>query len=119
MLPDPTAFSQEWVEAWNSHDVERVLAHFSDDVEFSSPVAKKLLPDTLGFIRGKDQLRQYWTRALEKMPNLKFEVVAVYTGVSTIVITYRNHLGNTVNEVLIFSDELVVKGHGTYLTPIS
>lgn len=30
--PDPTAFGDEWVRAWNAHDVDAVLAHFHDDV---------------------------------------------------------------------------------------
>ena len=42
-------------------------------------------------------------------------VEALYVGVSTIVINYRNHRGSLVNEVLRFDGELV-EGHGTYLT---
>ena len=28
----------EWVAAWNSHDLERILAHYAHDVVFSSPL---------------------------------------------------------------------------------
>lgn len=38
---DATAFSQQWLQAWNAHDVESVLRHFHDDVVFTSPVAAK------------------------------------------------------------------------------
>nr|MDT0524585.1 nuclear transport factor 2 family protein [Streptomyces sp. DSM 41633] len=62
--PDPQAFAEEWVNAWNAHDVEAVLAHFHDDVMFSSPVAARVLPETGGVVRGKDALRHYWTTAL-------------------------------------------------------
>lgn len=24
-------FAHEWIEAWNSHDLEAVLSHYSDD----------------------------------------------------------------------------------------
>jgi hypothetical protein len=41
--------------------------------------------------------------------------VAVYVGVNTLVINYRNQLGRLVNEVLIFDGSLVMQGHGTYL----
>jgi ketosteroid isomerase-like protein len=41
---DATDFSRDWVQAWNSHDVEAVLRHFHDDVVFTSPVAARLLP---------------------------------------------------------------------------
>lgn len=113
--PDKDAFSREWLIAWNSHDVEAVLEHFHDDVVFSSPVAGRLLPETGGVVRGKQALRDYWTTALAKLPDLHFECVAVYQGESLLVINYRNQRGQLVNEVLAFDGDLVREGHGTYL----
>jgi ketosteroid isomerase-like protein len=40
--PDADAFAERWVRAWNGHDVEAVLDHFSDDVVFTSPVAARV-----------------------------------------------------------------------------
>ncbi|WP_396918075.1 nuclear transport factor 2 family protein [Mycolicibacterium sp.] len=113
--PDPQGFADEWVRAWNAHDVEAVLAHFHDDVVFSSPVAARVLPDSDGVVQGKAALRDYWTTALAGMPDLRFEIVDVYRGQSTLVINYRNQRGGLVNEVLIFDGDLVREGHGTYL----
>ncbi|OBK73118.1 nuclear transport factor 2 family protein [Mycobacterium sp. 1164985.4] len=103
------------MRAWNAHDVEAVLVHFTDDVLFTSPVAARVLPQTGGVVRGKDALRQYWVTALATQPDLHFEVVGVYRGESTLVINYRNHRGGLVNEVLTFgADGLVREGYGTY-----
>ncbi len=114
--PDPEAFAEQWVHAWNAHDVEAVLDHFSDGVEFTSPVAARVLPETGGVVRGKDALRHYWTTALTSLPDLHFDVIGVYRGESTLVINYRNQRGQLVNEVLTFDgDGLVCEGHGTYL----
>ncbi|OKH64244.1 polyketide cyclase [Mycobacterium sp. SWH-M5] len=113
--PDARQFAAAWVTAWNAHDVEAVLAHFHDDVVFSSPVAARVLPDSGGVVRGKDALRTYWTTALAGMPDLHFEIVDVYQGQYTLVIQYRNQRGGLVNEVLIFDGDLVREGHGTYL----
>lgn len=114
--PDAKHFSEQWVNAWNAHDIEAVLEHFHDDVVFTSPVAARVLPDTEGVVAGKEALRHYWTTALKSLPDLHFEIVDVYRGESTLVINYRNHLGGLVNEVLIFDgDGLVREGHGTYL----
>jgi ketosteroid isomerase-like protein len=113
---DPIAFSRQWVDAWNAHDVEAVLEHFHDDVVFTSPVALRLLPETGGVVRGKPALRHYWTTALTQVPNLRFTVEGVYQGIDTVVIAYRNQDDGLVNEVLKFDDGLVVEGHGTYLT---
>ncbi|WP_276013954.1 nuclear transport factor 2 family protein [Mycobacterium conspicuum] len=113
---DPIAFSRQWVAAWNAHDVEAVLEHFHDDVVFTSPVAARLLPDTHGVVRGKSALRHYWTVALARIPNLCFTVEGVYQGVDTVVIAYRNQDDGRVSEVLKFDGDLVVEGHGTYLS---
>lgn len=115
--PDPAAFADAWVRAWNEHDVEAVLAHFHDDVLFTSPVAARLLPQTGGVVRGKPALRDYWMTALELVPDLHFEVVGVYQGESLLVINYRNERGGLVNEVLAFEGDLVREGHGTYVAP--
>jgi len=109
------AFTEQWVRAWNAHDVEAVLAHFAEDVEFTSPVAARVVPESGGVVRGKEALRAYWNSALTRLPDLRFEIVATYVGVGTLVINYRNQLGGLVNEVLIFDGDLVVAGHGTYL----
>lgn len=36
-------FAQDWVDAWNGHDLERILSHYDDEVLLTSPVALKLL----------------------------------------------------------------------------
>ena len=114
--PDPAVFGDEWVRAWNAHDIEAVLGHFSDDVVFTSPVAARVVPESGGVVRGKAALRDYWTTAISQQANLHFELIGVYSGESTLVINYRNHRGQWVNEVLSFgADGLVREGHGTYL----
>jgi hypothetical protein len=52
---------------------------------------------------------------LALLPDLHFDVIGVYRGESTLVINYRNHRGELVNEVLTFDGALVRVGHGTYL----
>ena len=114
-LPDGEAFARDWCRAWNAHDLDAVLAHFHDDVVFTSPVAARVVPETGGAVRGKDALRRYWAAALMAYPDLRFEVVGTYVGTAAVVINYRNQLGNLVNEVLIFDGDRVCEGHGTYL----
>lgn len=115
MTPDPQTFAADWADAWNARDIEAVLAHFDEGVVFTSPVASHLIEGSDGVLRGKAALRSYWTTALPLIPDLHFEVVAVYAGVDTLVINYRNQRGGLVNEVLTFDGPLVVSGHGTYL----
>src|SRR5882762_54101 len=100
---DAQKFADRWVADWNSHDVERILDHFTEDVTFTSPVAQTLLGGS-GVVRGKAALRDYWAHALKRIPDLHFEVVGVYAGVHTLVINYRNQLGRLVCEVLTLDE---------------
>jgi hypothetical protein len=124
---DPRAFAQSWLDAWNSHDIDAVLAHFSDDATFSSPVARELLGESHEVLRGKAAIRGYWEEGLRRIPDLRFELIDVYAGIDVIVINFRNQRGSLVCEVLLFGSDhddnhygdhhhrdLVVSGHGTY-----
>jgi hypothetical protein len=117
-VPDPHAFAAAWVAAWNAHDVDAVLAHFADDVLFTSPLAARLLPGTGGVLHGKEAVRAYWTEGLRRLPDLHFSVERVHAGVDVLVIGYRNQAGGLVDEVLRFADGLVVEGHGTSLVEL-
>ncbi len=112
-------FVREWLAAWNGHDLDAVLAHFADDVTFTSPIAARIVEGSDGVIRGKAALHAYWREGIRLIPNLHFELVGVYAGIDTLVINYRNQSGGLVSEVLRFRDALVVEGHGTYLTEAS
>ncbi|MFB7601106.1 nuclear transport factor 2 family protein [Streptomyces sp. NPDC056160] len=107
-------FVDSWVSAWNAHDLDSLLAHFTDDVTFRSPVAAQLLGGD-GAIRGKDALRAYWTEGLHRIPDLRFEIVGSYVGVDCLVVNYRNQKRGLVNEVLVFDGPRVREGYGTYL----
>ncbi|MEV0401160.1 nuclear transport factor 2 family protein [Actinoallomurus sp. NPDC050550] len=107
-------FVDNWVAAWNAHDLDALLAHFAQHVTFRSPVAAQLIGGD-GIIRGKAALRAYWMEGLRRIPDLRFEVLNSYVGVDCLVINYRNQKGGLVNEVLIFDGPLVVEGYGTYL----
>jgi hypothetical protein len=107
-------FAASWAEDWNSHDLDRIMSHFADNVVFRSPVAAGLLGGCDGTIRGKDALRVYFAEGLRRFPDLRFEIVEVYVGIDTIVINYRNQSGRLVNEVLVFAGSLIIAGDGTY-----
>jgi len=104
-----------WLDAWNAHDVESVLAHFDEDVTFASPVAARILDGSDGVVRGKAALRAYWREGLRRIPELRFDLVGIYVGIDTIVINYRNQSGGLVSEVLKFDGPVIVEGHATYL----
>ena len=86
-------FAAEWIAAWNSHDLEVVLAHYEDDFEMSSPIIRTLVGEPSGKLRGKAAVGAYWARALKKIPDLHFELVNVLSGVDSVTIYYKGHRG--------------------------
>jgi predicted ester cyclase len=85
-------FAQEWVDAWNAHDLDRILDHYDDQVVLVSPVALTLLNNINGAVQGKPALRDYFTRGLKAFPDLRFNLVEVLWGVETIVVCYTNNV---------------------------
>ncbi len=67
-----TSFAEEWAEAWNRRDVEAVLAHFHDDVVFTSPTALAVVG--VPTVRGKSALRDYWNAAMARITSIRFRV---------------------------------------------
>jgi hypothetical protein len=97
------AFAEEWVDAWNSHDLERILAHYDDEVILTSPVALKLLNGD-GTVRGKAALREYFLRGLQAYPDLRFDLIDALWGTETIVIYYINNVrGSKTAEVMLLN----------------
>jgi predicted ester cyclase len=85
-------FAHDWVEAWNSHGLERILDHYDDEVVLISPVALKLLKNGDGVVRGKSALREYFLRGIQAFPNRRFDLIDVLWGVETIVVYYGNNV---------------------------
>ena len=71
------AFAHEWIEAWNSHDLERIMSHYTDDFEMSSPFIIELMGEPGGKLRGKASIRPYWEKGLAAQPPLRFELLQV------------------------------------------
>ncbi len=46
-------FAERWVNAWNDHDLESVLSHYTVDFEMTTPMIQRLLGIDNGTFRGK------------------------------------------------------------------
>ena len=85
---DPWQFAQDWQDGWNSHDLDRIMAHYHEEVVFRSAKAQALVGK--GELTGHDALRGYWAEALKRQPDLKFQVQDVFRGHEMIVLGYSN-----------------------------
>ena len=112
---DHSQFAAAWESAWNSHDLNRIMTHYSDDVVFRS--RKAIALTGTGEVRGHVDLRAYWAAALDQQPYLRFHVTHVFAGHDVLTINYTNHKGVIAAETLWFrSDGLVTQACACHAT---
>lgn len=114
-------FVAEWMAAWNSHDVERILEHYADDVEYWSPFVAALAepsgPGGDGRLVGKESVRAYFAAALAKYTDLHFDPPwHVAAGAGSVSFVYGSVNGLTAVETLVFGPgtRVVVRAHCHY-----
>jgi ketosteroid isomerase-like protein len=111
-------FARDWIESWNAHDLDRILAHYADDFEMTSPLIVQRLGVVDGKLKGKAAVRRYWSQGLASTPELRFKLIDVIVGVNSVAIIYESHtLVRTVAEYIQFNEgKLGVRAealHGT------
>jgi uncharacterized protein YjiS (DUF1127 family)/ketosteroid isomerase-like protein len=82
------AFRRSWIDAWNRRDLDAVLAHCTDDFEFSSPVIGASAGPS-----GRKAARAHWQTILSNRPALRCGRVEMLAGVDCLAILYRGHGG--------------------------
>jgi ketosteroid isomerase-like protein len=97
---DLATLALEWIDAWNSRDLERVLSLYADDFEMTSDLIPRLGFDLSGTLRGKDKVRAYWTKGLSLAPDLHFELIDTYVSPNSVVVFYQNQRGKKICEYL-------------------
>jgi predicted ester cyclase len=95
--------ANEWVAAWNAHDLDLIMAHYDDSIELTSPVAAQLRGTPDGKVIGKTSLRAYFQRGLETYPELRFRLEDVFCGVASVVLLYANQKGTRSAEFMEIS----------------
>ncbi len=96
-------FANDWIAGWNAHDMERILAHYTDDFEMSSPLIVERLGLADGKLKGKESVGEYWRPSLSLTPPLQFELIAVFVGIDAITLYYNNVGRRLVAETLFFN----------------
>ena len=94
-------FGKDWIEAWNSHDLDRILSHYSEDFLMSSPHIAVIAGEPSGVLKGKHAVGAYWKKSLSRMPDLHFELLATFAGADSVAIHYNGARGPAI-EVLFF-----------------
>ena len=103
------ALGRDWVAAWNARDLERVLALYAEDFEMTSDRIPALGFDASGTLRGKADVRAYWSKGLTMLPNLHFELIDTFVSPDSVVVFYQNERGKKICEYLRVDAEGKIK----------
>jgi hypothetical protein len=95
--------ARHWIEAWNDHDLERILSHYADDVVFSSPFIQKMGMSPSGAIVGTQALLAYFKAALARYPTLTFRLHAVFRGIDSVTLLYESVNGLLAAETMVLN----------------
>jgi len=98
-------FAQEWIDAWNSHDIDQIISHYAEALEFKSPLIVERYNDPAGTIYQREKLKEYFLIGLTKNPSLSFKLVEVLTGVDGLTLYYQNARGGLTAEYFEFNQQ--------------
>ena len=97
-------FANDWIKSWNSHNLDDILSHYSDEIEITTPMIKLAGGIDNGPLKGKDTVADYWKKALIKIPDLKFELIDVTESINSIAIYYKSVMNKKAIEVMFFDN---------------
>ncbi len=100
---DAWKLANQWVAAWNAHDLDSIMSHYDDAIELTSPVAAQLLGTRDGNVVGMAKIRAYFQRGLEAYPELRFVLEDVFLGINSVMLIYKNQKGTRTAEFMELS----------------
>lgn len=104
--------ARNWFEAFNQHDLEKLLSLYDDHAKHYSPKLKVRKPETNGLIKGKAALRAWWQDAFDRLPSLRYEVLRLTPHDDRVFMEYLRHVKGEddlyVGEMLEVRDGLIV-----------
>lgn len=102
----------KWFDAFNTHDLEALLALYHNNAKHFSPKLKIRKPETNGFVQGKEALREWWQDAFNRLPTLNYKYTTLTANEDRVFMEYiRNVDGEPemlIAEVLEIQNGLIV-----------
>jgi nitrogen fixation protein len=106
------SIATKWFEAFNEHDLEKLLSLYHKEAKHFSPKLKVRQPETNGLVTGKASLRAWWQDAFDRLPTLKYLPITLTANDDRVFMEYVRSVENEpdmlVAEVLEIKDGLIV-----------
>jgi predicted SnoaL-like aldol condensation-catalyzing enzyme len=106
------SIAHAWFEAFNAHNLEKLLSLYDEEAEHYSPKLKIRHPETNGLVTGKNALRTWWQDAFDRLPTLNYKVTSLTANSDRVIMEYIRTVENEndmlVSEVLEIKEGLIV-----------
>lgn len=106
------SIAHSWFEAFNTHNLEKLLSLYDDDAQHFSPKLKIKFPESNGLISGKTALNDWWKDAFERLPSLNYKVTSLTANSDRVFMEYeRSVIGepkSSVAEVLEIKEDKII-----------
>lgn len=106
------SIAQKWFDAFNEHDLEKLLSLYDDNAQHYSPKLKIRQPETNGMVSGKPALRRWWQDAFDRLPTLNYRYTTLTANDDRVFMEYTRHVEHEpdmqVAEVLEIKNGLIV-----------
>lgn len=101
-----------WLEAFNAHNLEKLLSLYDGEAVHFSPKLKIRHPETNGLVTGKEDLRAWWQDAFDRLPSLNYKVTSLTSNADRVFMEYIRTVANEDNmlvaEVLEIKDGKII-----------
>ena len=112
-LPLSFYIAKKWLEAFNEHNLEKLLSLYDEQAEHFSPKLKIRMPETGGIVRGKTAMRNWWSDAFERLPGLVYREESITANDVSVFMEYTRIVPGEENmkvaEVLEIKNGLIAR----------
>lgn len=97
----------KWFDAFNTKNLEQLLALYDDEAQHFSPKLKIRQPETNGLIIGKEAMRVWWQDAFDRLPKLHYKVTSLTANTNRVFMEYIRQVEH--EEDMLVAEVLEIK----------
>lgn len=97
------AFVRDWQQAWNEHNLEKILSFYEEGFAMTSPVFQEVLGAAGMSCFGKPELRRFCETVFSGVPEYSIKVMAVAVGIGSVTVHYLDSSSRLIAETMQFS----------------
>jgi len=102
----------QWFEAFNKHNLEKLLGLYHKHAAHYSPKLKIRKPETNGLVKGKQALKDWWQDAFDRLPSLNYNCTSLTANENCVFMEYIRKVENEedllIAEVLEIENGLII-----------